>query len=94
MRKVLGTAIGNVVAIDRRQDNVVDAPIDNSFGRLYSEKENSELVQCLKRRTLLPETDHTLKGSKGSGGGGAASVLTAQNMHPRVLRNDEKKDKI
>ena len=27
---------------------------------------------------------HTLNGSKGSGGGGFASVLTAQNMHPRV----------
>jgi hypothetical protein len=30
------------------------------------------------------DTSRTLNGSNGSGGGGLASVLTAQNMHPRV----------
>jgi hypothetical protein len=47
--------------------------------------EHSSRSSTLHAHNSLRSDQLTLNGSKGSGGGGVAAVLTAQNMHPRVL---------
>ena len=102
-----GAAVGDVVAVDGGQDDVVDPPLRDRLGGLSREmfrlrrsaiRPTTEKAYRKRRQSDIYTTNshtrgggvlgiatrRTLKGSNGSGGGGLASVLTAQNMHPRV----------